>query len=200
VIVKPQGEEIAFEVQGFRKYCLLNGFDDIGLTLRQSDKIKANRLATKPWLTRSPRADQALRGLLAAGLLAAHQDLPRACLRFAASSRPSALVADDDWLAATGEFQRAATVGSEGPVTLQQFKAALAGAARECGAEQRRRWSLALAAIAGGLQELPLRLPDPVIPSAPTARTRPAHRTRAATPSSCRRRCHQQVSDPNCWS
>jgi 3-isopropylmalate/(R)-2-methylmalate dehydratase small subunit len=53
VIVKPQGEEIAFEVQAFRKYCLVNGFDDIGLTLRQSDKIKAfeaERLATKPWL------------------------------------------------------------------------------------------------------------------------------------------------------
>ena len=47
------GEEIPFEVQAFRKYCLLNGFDDIGLTLRQSDKIRAfeaQRLATKPWL------------------------------------------------------------------------------------------------------------------------------------------------------
>jgi len=53
VIVRPQGEEIPFDVQAFRKYCLLNGFDDIGLTLRQSDKIKAfeaQRLATKPWL------------------------------------------------------------------------------------------------------------------------------------------------------
>ncbi|NNU42215.1 3-isopropylmalate dehydratase small subunit [Ramlibacter montanisoli] len=53
VVVKPQGEEIPFEVQGFRKYCLLNGFDDIGLTLLKSDKIKAfeaQRLATKPWL------------------------------------------------------------------------------------------------------------------------------------------------------
>jgi 3-isopropylmalate/(R)-2-methylmalate dehydratase small subunit len=53
VVVKPQGEEIAFEVQPFRKFCLQNGFDDIGLTLRQSDKIKAfeaARLATKPWL------------------------------------------------------------------------------------------------------------------------------------------------------
>ncbi len=47
------GEAIPFDVQAFRKYCLLNGFDDIGLTLRQSDKIKAfeaERLATKPWL------------------------------------------------------------------------------------------------------------------------------------------------------
>ena len=53
VIVKLDGAELPFDVQPFRKYCLLNGFDDIGLTLRQQDKIKAfeaNRLATKPWL------------------------------------------------------------------------------------------------------------------------------------------------------
>ena len=56
VIVKPQGEEIPFEVQAFRKYCLLNGFDDIGLTLRHAEKIKtfeAERLTTKPWLARA---------------------------------------------------------------------------------------------------------------------------------------------------
>jgi 3-isopropylmalate/(R)-2-methylmalate dehydratase small subunit len=56
VIVNPQGEEIPFEVQAFRRYCLLNGFDDIGLTLRQSDKIRSfesQRLATKPWLART---------------------------------------------------------------------------------------------------------------------------------------------------
>ena len=53
VIVKAQGEEIPFSVEVFRKYCLINGLDDIGLTLRHSDKIKAfeaERLATKPWL------------------------------------------------------------------------------------------------------------------------------------------------------
>ena len=53
VIVRPQGQEIPFDVQAFRKYCLLNGLDDIGLTLRHADKIKAfeaERLATKPWL------------------------------------------------------------------------------------------------------------------------------------------------------
>jgi len=53
VIVKPQGQEIAFPVEVFRKYCLINGLDDIGLTLRHSDKIKAfeaERLAAKPWL------------------------------------------------------------------------------------------------------------------------------------------------------
>ena len=56
VIVRPQGEEIPFEVQAFRKFCLQNGFDDIGLTLRQADKIQAfeaERLAQKPWLARS---------------------------------------------------------------------------------------------------------------------------------------------------
>jgi 3-isopropylmalate/(R)-2-methylmalate dehydratase small subunit len=53
VVVRPQGEEVPFEVQAFRKYCLLNGLDDIGLTLRHAEKIKAfeaQRLATKPWL------------------------------------------------------------------------------------------------------------------------------------------------------
>jgi 3-isopropylmalate/(R)-2-methylmalate dehydratase small subunit len=53
VVIKPDGAEWPFEVQAFRKYCLLNGFDDIGLTLRHSDKIKAfeaERLAAKPWL------------------------------------------------------------------------------------------------------------------------------------------------------
>lgn len=53
VVIRPQGEEIAFDVIPFRKYCLLNGFDDIGLTLRHKDKIaafEAERLATKPWL------------------------------------------------------------------------------------------------------------------------------------------------------
>jgi 3-isopropylmalate/(R)-2-methylmalate dehydratase small subunit len=56
VIVKPQGEEIPFEVNAFRKYCLINGLDDIGLTLRHKDKIEAfekERLATKPWLAKT---------------------------------------------------------------------------------------------------------------------------------------------------
>ena len=56
VVVKPDGEELIFEVQAFRKYCLLNGFDDISLTLRHADKIKAfeaERLVNKPWLART---------------------------------------------------------------------------------------------------------------------------------------------------
>ena len=53
VVLKPDGSELPFEVQAFRKYCLVNGFDDIGLTLRHADKIKAfeaERLARMPWL------------------------------------------------------------------------------------------------------------------------------------------------------
>ncbi|MCU7375544.1 3-isopropylmalate dehydratase small subunit [Paucibacter sp. O1-1] len=53
LVIKADGTELAFEVQPFRKFCLLNGFDDIGLTLRHADKIKAfeaERIASKPWL------------------------------------------------------------------------------------------------------------------------------------------------------
>ena len=57
VVVKPDGVELAFEVQAFRKQCLLNGWDDIGLTLRHADKIRAfeaERLARMPWLAHQP--------------------------------------------------------------------------------------------------------------------------------------------------
>ena len=53
VVVKPDGAELPFDVQPFRKFCLLNGFDDIALTLRHADKIRAfeaQRLLQKPWL------------------------------------------------------------------------------------------------------------------------------------------------------
>ena len=53
VVIKPDGTELPFDVQPFRKFCLLNGFDDIALTLRHADKIKAfeaERLVRKPWL------------------------------------------------------------------------------------------------------------------------------------------------------
>ena len=52
-LVKPDGEELGFEIEPFRKYCLLGGYDDIGLTLRHAEKIRAyeaERLLTKPWL------------------------------------------------------------------------------------------------------------------------------------------------------
>ena len=44
-----------FEVDEFRKYCLVNGLDEIGLTLRHADDIRAyeaKRLAEQPWLGR----------------------------------------------------------------------------------------------------------------------------------------------------
>ena len=56
VISKPQGGALTFDVEAFRKYCLFNGFDDIGLTLRHADKIRtyeAERLARQPWLART---------------------------------------------------------------------------------------------------------------------------------------------------
>jgi 3-isopropylmalate/(R)-2-methylmalate dehydratase small subunit len=52
-VVTPSGEEIAFEVDDFRRHCLLNGLDDIGLTLQDADEIKAyeeKRRASSPWL------------------------------------------------------------------------------------------------------------------------------------------------------
>lgn len=57
-VVKPDGQELTFEVDAFRKYCLLNGLDDIGLTLRHADKIKAfeaERLLKMPWLANTPK-------------------------------------------------------------------------------------------------------------------------------------------------
>ena len=52
-IVKPSGDAIPFEVDAFRKHCLLNGLDDIGLTLQDADDIKAyeaKRKESSPWL------------------------------------------------------------------------------------------------------------------------------------------------------
>ncbi|MFY0641381.1 MAG: 3-isopropylmalate dehydratase small subunit [Bermanella sp.] len=52
-IIKPNGDTIAFEVDSFRKHCLLNGLDDIGLTLQDADDIKAyedKRRQSSPWL------------------------------------------------------------------------------------------------------------------------------------------------------
>lgn len=47
----PTGQRIDFEVDEFRKYCLLNGLDDIGLTLQDADKIKAFE---QTWRVSSP--------------------------------------------------------------------------------------------------------------------------------------------------
>ncbi|MDD2700228.1 MAG: 3-isopropylmalate dehydratase small subunit [Sideroxydans sp.] len=53
VITTPDGKQIAFEVDAFRKHCLLNGLDDIGLTLQHVEDIKgfeAKHRAAQPWL------------------------------------------------------------------------------------------------------------------------------------------------------
>ncbi|WP_250461846.1 3-isopropylmalate dehydratase small subunit [Microbulbifer litoralis] len=52
-VIKPNGEAIDFEVDAFRKHCLLNGLDDIGLTLEDADDIRtyeAKRREQAPWL------------------------------------------------------------------------------------------------------------------------------------------------------
>ncbi|BBP43963.1 3-isopropylmalate dehydratase small subunit [Thiosulfativibrio zosterae] len=52
-VVKPDGETLAFEVDEFRRHCLLNGLDDIGLTLVHEAEIRAFEAAYKaknPWL------------------------------------------------------------------------------------------------------------------------------------------------------
>jgi 3-isopropylmalate/(R)-2-methylmalate dehydratase small subunit len=53
VVVRPSGEEIPFEVDAFRKHCLLNGLDDIGQTMQHApaiDEYEAKRRAEAPWL------------------------------------------------------------------------------------------------------------------------------------------------------
>jgi 3-isopropylmalate/(R)-2-methylmalate dehydratase small subunit len=53
VVVRPNGEEIPFEVDAFRKHLLLNGLDDIGQTLQHApaiDGYEAKQKAAQPWL------------------------------------------------------------------------------------------------------------------------------------------------------
>jgi len=53
VVETPSGETISFEVDAFRKLCLLNGLDDIGLTLESADAIRAYQQRWReqsPWL------------------------------------------------------------------------------------------------------------------------------------------------------
>ena len=53
MIRRPNGVTISFEVDAFRKKCLLEGLDDIGLTMEKSgsiDDFEANRTQQQPWL------------------------------------------------------------------------------------------------------------------------------------------------------
>ena len=52
-VIAPDGRTYDFEIAAFRKYCMVNGLDDIGLTLRHADKIKtyeSERVLRMPWL------------------------------------------------------------------------------------------------------------------------------------------------------
>lgn len=52
-VIRPSGEEIPFEIDEFRKHCLVNGLDKIGLTLEKTDKIasfETDRSKNFPWL------------------------------------------------------------------------------------------------------------------------------------------------------
>ena len=54
-VTRPDGKVLHFEIDAFRKHCLLNGLDDIGLTLQDSDSIKVfegKHRASQPWLFR----------------------------------------------------------------------------------------------------------------------------------------------------
>ena len=52
-VIRPDGKAVTFDVDPFCKECLVNGWDDIGLTLRHAEKIRvfeASRKAEQPWL------------------------------------------------------------------------------------------------------------------------------------------------------
>ena len=60
VVLAPDGESYPFDVQAFRKHCLINGLDDIGLTLTHAQKIRdfeSHRLTTQPWLAHTLSAE-----------------------------------------------------------------------------------------------------------------------------------------------
>lgn len=53
LVIRPDGVALHFDVDAFRRECLLNGWDDIGLTLRHAEKIREyeeRRRAEQPWL------------------------------------------------------------------------------------------------------------------------------------------------------
>jgi len=55
----PDGGEITFELDEFKKHCLLNGLDDIGLTMQNEDKIdsfESSHGASQPWLSAAAAA------------------------------------------------------------------------------------------------------------------------------------------------
>jgi len=56
-VITPSGEILEFDVDAFRKHCLLNGLDDIGITLQDEDAIRSfeeKHRQQRPWLFRQP--------------------------------------------------------------------------------------------------------------------------------------------------
>ena len=85
-------------------------------------------------------------------------------LRFAGvDTARRVLAADDDWMRASGDFQRRAVMGAEQPVTVVDFKRWNADAARAWPAKQRTRWLQAAAKLAPALNGLRLPLPKEVL-------------------------------------
>jgi len=64
VVIRPDGTSIPFDVEGFTKHCLVNGLDDIGLTMQKNDKIESfeeKRTSLWPWLNGKGYNGQATR-------------------------------------------------------------------------------------------------------------------------------------------
>jgi len=60
VVKAPDGAEYSFEIDSFRKHCLIEGLDDIALTLEHADKIKSYetaQMAKTPWLFNDMRGN-----------------------------------------------------------------------------------------------------------------------------------------------
>ena len=52
-IIRPSGEKVTFEIDEFRKHCLINGLDDLGLTMEKEENIdnfEKRRAAEQPWV------------------------------------------------------------------------------------------------------------------------------------------------------
>lgn len=94
---------------------------------------------------------------------ASAQDARPGALRFASADEArAALVADDDWMATTSAFQRAATLGRADGVDVPEFKAALARAGHACSDEEQQRWTKAAATALPRIREIGLPVPWPV--------------------------------------
>jgi hypothetical protein len=111
------------------------------------------------------------RALLAAGLLLASQwacaqftGLQGTVVRFAGVAQGrEVLAAEDDWLQATSDFQRAAVMGAKPPVERERFRAFQADTAKAWTPESQQRWERALEAVAPKLNALKLPLPPEVL-------------------------------------